>query len=142
MHPENVAVVERPGMGRGVVASRPIEAGEQVLEFRGSVVRARGAHTLQIGAEEHLEVAEPGRFVNHSCDPNCGITRGRLLVARRPIEEGEEITFDYAMTESEMEPLACGCGAPDCRGTVSGYADLSKQKRREYQGFISDHLLG
>ena len=44
---------------------------------------------------------DPADFVNHSCDPNCGIVGAVLLVARRAIEAGEEICFDYAMTDSD-----------------------------------------
>lgn len=138
---EPVDVVERSGMGRGVVASRIIETGEAVLTFQGVEVAIRGSHTLQIGKGVHLEVEPPGRFVNHSCEPNCGIRDRRILVARRRIEKGEEITFDYAMTEEVMEPLACGCGAPECRGTITGFGGLPEDRRKAYRGFVSDYLL-
>jgi hypothetical protein len=43
-----------------------------------------------------------GRFINHSCDPNCEtqkwVVRGELaigLFALRDIAAGEELTFDY-----------------------------------------------
>jgi len=43
--------------------------------------------------------AEAGDLVNHSCDPNCGLVGAVLVVAMRDIEPGEEITFDYAMSD-------------------------------------------
>jgi SET domain-containing protein len=43
-----------------------------------------------------------GRFINHSCDPNCDtekwIIKGELaigLFAKKDIAAGEELTFDY-----------------------------------------------
>ena len=43
-----------------------------------------------------------GRFINHSCEPNCEtqkwVVRGELaigLFALRDISAGEELTFDY-----------------------------------------------
>jgi uncharacterized protein len=45
-------------------------------------------------------VESQGDWVNHSCEPNAGI-RGQIsLVAMRNIAPGEEVTFDYAMTDS------------------------------------------
>ena len=48
--------------------------------------------------------------VNHSCDPNCGIkvneTGAHDFVARKDIEVGEEITFDYAMRKLWHRPLS------------------------------------
>lgn len=138
---ETVRVADRPGMGRGVVASRPIAVGERVLTFHGAEVDRRGSHTLQVGKNAHLEVEPPGRFVNHSCDPSCGIRDRTTLVARRRIEKGEEITFDYAMTEEEMTPFRCGCGSVVCRGTVTGFLDLPAERHDSYRGLISDYLL-
>ena len=42
-------------------------------------------------------------YVNHSCEPNCGIKedQGRVvLFALKPIGNGDEITFDDATTQA------------------------------------------
>ena len=65
-------------------------------------------------------------FMNHSCDPNCwfSVANSSIMVARRDIEPGEEITFDYGLQESANFPwfddgaFACGCGAKRCRGRL------------------------
>jgi len=36
-----------------------------------------------------------GRFINHSDDPNTDDKNGRVTMARRDIQPGEEITSDY-----------------------------------------------
>ena len=46
-----------------------------------------------IGA--HLLSGDDDRFINHSDVPNCR-DQGDTIVALRDIEEGEEITLDYA----------------------------------------------
>ena len=49
--------------------------------------------------------------MNHSCDPNCGIVGAVLLVAMRDIEPGDEICFDYAMTDTDdYDEFECTCG--------------------------------
>jgi len=62
------------------------------------------------------------------------------LVARRMIGPGEEITYDYATSESSptFRIDACNCGTALCRGTVthSDYLDLP-----ELQARYGDHVL-
>ena len=57
---------------------------------------------------------------NHSCNPNTEY-RGLDVYATRPIAPGEELTLDYAtMMDDTLEPFACQCGDPACRGTIRG----------------------
>eukprot|EP00644_Phytophthora_capsici_P012496 jgi/Phyca11/552207/estExt2_Genewise1Plus.C_PHYCAscaffold_460340 len=65
------------------------------------------------------------RFFNHSCAPNLEVAAVRVdsfvprlaLFARRRIEKGEELTFDYGEGASEQrEGHKCSCGALQCRG--------------------------
>jgi D-alanine-D-alanine ligase len=57
---------------------------------------------------------------NHSCDPNTTY-EGLNLIALRPIRQGDEITLDYTTYLNEaMEPFECHCGAPNCRGWITG----------------------
>ena len=66
-------------------------------------------HCFQIEVDAHLgpmydnyevDYNKNGIFsVNHSCEPNCGIRNACGLVALRDIKDGEEITYDYCMTD-------------------------------------------
>lgn len=82
------------------------------------------------------------RFANHSCDPNTKVMRvlvscsclssfiayhclqgsdslpHQMLYARRPIEAGEEITFDYSHSWSDYNPR-CFCGTDACTGHLA-----------------------
>ena len=80
--------------------------------------------------------------VNHSCDPSCGFSGQIVLVARRDIAAGEEITYDYVMTDVgdldvEVEPIHCACGSSLCRKLVTGEDWRSSELRKRYRGYLS-----
>jgi len=81
-------------------------------------------------------------YINHSCDPNCGCPGDyRRLVAIRDIEEGEEITYDYAMTEKEPDwSMKCKCGEPDCRKTITGNDWKIESLQNKYKGYFIDYI--
>lgn len=63
----------------------------------------------------------PARCLNHSCSPNCDAERmdGRIwIVARRRIQAGEEITFNYGYDLENYREYPCRCGTPDCVGFI------------------------
>ncbi|KAF8026567.1 hypothetical protein BT93_F3148 [Corymbia citriodora subsp. variegata] len=69
-----------------------------------------------------------GRFINHSCDPNCRtekwMVNGEIcigLFAIRDIKKGEEVTFDYNYVRVfGAAAKKCVCGSPQCRGYIGG----------------------
>jgi len=78
-------------------------------------------YTVQIGRDRHTEVGKLSAL-NHSCDPNVILDTEHLqMVARRDIEQGEELSFFYPATEWEMDaPFICLCGAANCIHVVAG----------------------
>jgi uncharacterized protein len=57
------------------------------------------------------------RFINHSCDPNCevDIWNKRIFVfAKRDIQPGEELTYDYGAEYFEMYFRLDGCRCAHC----------------------------
>ena len=134
-----------PGKGRGVFAGRAFLAGERLLSIEGEPASRRGPHTIQVGWGAHIKPTEPFLFTNHSCDPNAGIradVAGRAgLYARRVIQAGEEITWDYAMSEAELAAMPCSCGASACRGVIEGGWDgLSEERRAAYRDWLMPYL--
>ena len=84
---------------------------------------------------------EPGDMVNHSCDPNCGLTGQIVVVALRPIEVGVQLTFDYAMCDGYPEVLFdCECGSTSCRGQVTGDDWRIPELQSRYCGYFSPYL--
>lgn len=127
-------------VGRGLFAGETIRAGTPILQFTGegltlAQVRAKGAaaaNSLQVGVNEYVDLEEPGRLVNHSCDPNAVIKVDLELVALRDIARGEEIRFDYSTTISDGWTMECRCGAPQCRGLVTAFQLLPEGLRQRY----------
>ena len=75
-------------------------------------------------------------FINHSCDPNCGIELTRLgykLVALHGINKGDEITYDYSTYMfDDTDSFRCMCGTSNCRKIIKGFNSLSKNKKDFY----------
>jgi hypothetical protein len=129
-------------IGKGIYANKNFLREERVLTFQGIRTSEKTHHTLQIGLKQYLLVYEPWRYVNHSCDPNCGIKDLNNLVAMRTINNGEEITFDYAMAELDKLTFEdCLCGSQNCRGKITGFRGLPDDLKKKYNGFISSYLL-
>jgi hypothetical protein len=139
--------------GTGVFATEHIEANTTVAAFGGLVVdgaelRALGDgvchHALQIDDDlflASLPPFDPADFVNHSCDPNCGIVGSILLVTRRPVEADEELCFDYAMTDADdYDEFTCACDTAPCRGVVRGTDWKRPDLQARYAGWFSSYL--
>jgi hypothetical protein len=153
----NLAPVEvgQSAHGCGLFATRAFVPGQPILLLTGPVLRhadllTRGidrAYALQVGADEYLDTMPPGRFANHSCDPNAGIMNDRMLIALRSIEPAEEIRFDYSTTmTSDHWTMECRCGQPICRRVILDFHHLPPITQNRYlqlgivQRFIVDEV--
>jgi D-alanine-D-alanine ligase-like ATP-grasp enzyme len=68
---------------------------------------------------------------NHSCSPNTAYN-GLNVIATRNILKDEELTLDYAsFLDENMEPFNCQCGAPNCRGLITGIENNSVTERED-----------
>lgn len=86
-------------------------------------------------------------YMNHSCDPNLWLEDEVTLVAKRDIQPGEELTFDYAtcITESLNKydhelPFECHCGSPLCRKIITDQDWKRKDLQSRYKGHFSPHI--
>ena len=104
------------------------------ISRRSKVIRGTGEETR---VRDSRGIA---RYLNHSCDPNCGIVESFSLVTMNPIAEGEELTWDYDMTENSDWAMRCRCGSASCRRLVMGYRYLTLERRKLYEGFVSEYL--
>jgi SET domain-containing protein len=163
---EDKFYVSETDVGRGIFANEKIKKGEHILEFIGPIVTDQQAmdldmerfgrrigNALQIGHDKYIYIEEPGRLVNHSCDPNSGIKNDTTLVAIRDITKDEEIRFDYSTTMDEDYPgidnwtMECSCGAANCRKIVKDFKHIPKKTRDRYlklgvvQKFIAEQYI-
>lgn len=131
--------------GRGVFATTVIKRGKSIIEYKGkrsswddAMERPDSdpddpAHTFLFEIDDGRVIdarirGNAARWINHSCQPNC-ITqeteKGRVYIeAKRKIQPGEELTYDYRLTidgkltKKERAQYVCRCGTPRCRGTL------------------------
>ncbi|WP_045835396.1 SET domain-containing protein [Hyphomicrobium sp. 99] len=136
-------VVAREAIAKGeliVVWSGTLISGEELNEMPQTVRR----YSLQVEENQYLvslSDCEPPDYVNHSCEPNSGLSGQITLVAMRDIQPGEEITYDYAMSDgSPYDEFACSCGSSQCRGHVSGEDWMRSDLWRRYAGYFSPYL--
>ena len=137
----------------GVRARTAVEKGELLVVFGGRVgtraeldafTKERQRHALQLDENQFFlppEVLDAGDFVNHSCDPNAVLFGPVALLARRRIQAGEPICYDYATSDGcDYDEFDCHCGASDCRGRVTA-SDWSRPDLQErYAGHFSPYL--
>ena len=151
MDNNKVTVRKTKKYGQGVFAKKKIFKGELIAAYDGPIFTGDYdywtddlyLHTIQIGPNTWRDSNGIARLINHSCDPNCGIKRLTHIVAMRDIEKGEEITWDYEMTEKHPYwSMRCRCGSKICRKRIGNYENMPKEVRKRYKGFISGWLLG
>jgi uncharacterized protein len=120
--------------GRGLMARRQIRAGDTVAILGGSIVSdaevrdriASGGRydgiALDVDRNLVIEPVDwPGRYGNHSCEPNLWMSGPVTVVAARDIEPGEELTIDYALhTLDPSWRMSCSCHSSSCRGRITG----------------------
>lgn len=148
-----VRTVDEKG-GGGVFACQPISAGEHLITWGGEIIDwavlqqlppdVQSRKTVQIEENQYLLTvgeADPGDYVNHSCNPNAGLKDCNVLVALRNIAPGEEVCIDYAMCDgTPYDEFACACGAPNCRGHVTGDDWRRPELVVRYAGYFSPYL--
>lgn len=153
LHDRDRVEVHSTVVGSGVFSRRAIARGERIFATWGVPIDHQTEHSVQIGWGRHLEPRYPVRLINHSCEPNAGVRTNEAGLpdfhALRDIAPGEQITFDYAMTEYTHDPredaslefsMTCLCGTPGCRGKLGYYSELPPERRLAYAGFVSDYL--
>jgi hypothetical protein len=139
--------------GKAVFARELIEPGELVAVWSGRLVSADELddlpedirhHTAQV--EEGLYLAsltanEPPDYINHSCEPNCGLDGQIAIVAMQTIRPGDEVAIDYAMCDgSPYDEFECACGSSQCRGRVTGNDWRDPVLWKRYAGHFSPYL--
>lgn len=132
-------VLERPAIEvrdkdgfKGVYARQAIPKDSVIFTLRGSILTRPSKYTIELGSKQHLNVPPHRKanneldycwqYLNHCCEPNGYINISeRSFRALRDITPGEQITFNYLTTESEMAvPFNCTCRSPNCFGYIRG----------------------
>jgi uncharacterized protein len=148
----SVIDVEEGRLGKKVISLAHIPAGTAVVRFSGKMMdfeetrerKNTESFALQVGPRKYVYLDPPYCYFNHSCEPNCGVTPDLYLVTLRPVEEEEELTYDYSTTMLEKSwTMPCKCGKPSCRGLVADFDTLPAELRGYYQskGVVQEFIL-
>lgn len=137
----------------GIFAREPLYQGDLVAIWTGTIVTEEELERVPpelrpyvVQVEEELYLLseppiEPADYVNHSCQPNAGMSGQIAVVAMRDIDAGEEVCIDYAMCDgSPYDEFECGCGTPSCRGLVTGNDWMMAELHERYAGYFSPYI--
>ena len=136
---ENFNLGELVAVWGGVIyTAAEIEAlGEQFPHFRTHPFEVTAGFFM--GSTSLTAIDDAERF-NHSCSPTVGVKGQILVLTRRAVTAGEELTFDYDTTDLSPHPFQCRCGAEACRQTIDGSAWQAKDFRQRNEGWFSWYI--
>ena len=137
---------------QGLFAARPFQPGQMVMPLMGERFRLAEIADFTIPVEVEMgEFLGPSGlqddFVNHSCDPSCGVyleRSGVWLRAAKHIQPHEEITFDYSTTMvTDPTNFKCQCGFATCRHRVQRFHELPANVRGDYieRGMVPQYVI-
>ncbi|XP_004502541.1 histone-lysine N-methyltransferase ASHH2 isoform X2 [Cicer arietinum] len=132
--------------GYGLKALERVAEGQFIIEYVGEVLDVhayearqreyalkghRHFYFMTLNGSEVIDASAKGnlgRFINHSCDPNCRtekwMVNGEIcigLFALRNIKQDEELTFDYNYVRVfGAAAKKCYCGSLHCQGYIGG----------------------
>jgi hypothetical protein len=139
--------------GLGMFAQENIDKGEIVFIKGGHIVKRSALYSSEqidsylpidddffIGAKCREEEERIKLFINHACDPNCGMRGEITFIALRVILSGEELTCDYAMIDNEAYQFECHCSSPNCRRIITGFDWRMRELQVKYSGYFARYL--
>ena len=150
---KKVHIDTSPINGIGMFAKQSIKKGEVVFIKGGHILTKDQLFSsgvinsyMPIDDEYYIAARTPEEektvklYNNHSCDPNCGLRGEITFVAIRDIEEGEELTCDYAFIDNEDYEFECRCGAANCRKRVTGRDWMIPDLQKRYGDYFAAYL--
>lgn len=149
-------------IGIGSFVTEDVAKGEILIVQGGRIVsestldepayEAYAYHCFQVERDAYICPVElergcaDGVFnVNHSCEPTGGFRGQITLVSMRDLKAGEQVTFDYAMTDVGSEDegwkdMDCKCESQSCRKKVGGSDWKIPELQDRYKGYFSPYV--
>ena len=119
--------VGRSRTGLGGFATRDIKKKELIDRYRGPIIDNKTAderdnrYMFEVNSRWTIDGSNRrnlARYFNHSCRPNAeSDVKGHkvIIVARKAIQPGEEITYDYGKDYFDIFLKPIGCKCDKCR---------------------------
>ena len=129
--------------GKGLFATENIRSGSIITYVSGSVMKFEEAaslgekesYPLQVGLFEYIWPNQHTiwQYINHCCEPNCGVTENFEIIAIRNIKNGEELFYDYSTTMLEKHwTMKCLCNTQSCRHIITDFDTLLPETQQYY----------
>jgi uncharacterized protein len=139
---ENAIIeIRQSRFGKGLFAKKDIAPETIVCKVTGKelnfqqtlLLAEKESHSLQIDFDKYILCDPPFLYSNHSCNPNCGVTRNLELFALKKLNKGEELCWDYSTSMLERHwTMKCFCGEKNCRHVVTDFDLLPKNLQNKY----------
>ncbi len=142
--------------GKGLFAKKSIIKGKIVVIRAGHIMTKKELYEhkgvvrdsdLQISDNLYLaplsqkEFNNIMTFVNHSCNPNLGLSGNIIFIAMQNIEAGQELLLDYAMFDNNDDKFVCTCKSANCRKIITSRDWKKKDLQNKYGNYFSSYLL-
>lgn len=117
--------VKRSRVGLGLFATNPYKKGDLIIEYTGETITEAeanlrgGKYLFQLNKNYTIDGKarkNVSRYINHSCRPNAYPELNEAetkvhIYAKKRIEPGDEITYNYGKDyfERVIKPLGCKC---------------------------------
>ncbi|KAG5519789.1 hypothetical protein PMAC_000062 [Pneumocystis sp. 'macacae'] len=150
----DIDVIKTKKKGYGIRANSDMESGQFIYEYVGEVIDEKKFrkrmkiyanedikhfYFMMLQRGEYIDATRKGglgRFLNHSCSPNCYVdkwvvgTKLRMgIFCKRNILKGEELTFDYNVDRYGTTAQPCYCEEPGCIGIIGGKTQTELDSR-------------
>lgn len=145
---EGLDIAKMDTKGYGLITTKPLLKGSFICEYAGEILTKSEAMrrdqseksmnyilclneiSSELDGSKTQTFIDPsrmgniGRYLNHSCNPNCEILSIRTdsiipkiaIFAMRDVDEGEELTFSYGTVDKDStNKKLCQCGAGNCQ---------------------------
>src|SRR6195256_6516877 len=121
--------IGRSRTGLGLFATKPIKKGAKIVRYFGPLLDSRNKKHDGIENKYLFELngrwtidgsvrKNVARYINHACRPNAesdvsARKRKVVICAKKNIEPGEEINYDYGTDyfKAYLKPIGCKCDA-------------------------------
>jgi uncharacterized protein len=140
---ESLMTVRRSRFGNGLFALQDIPKEQILFRITGRPIHyyealslgEKESYPIQVSPDRYILTDFPFYFINHSCDPNSGVSENLEVVTLRNIKKDEEFSWDYSTSMLERHwTMICECGSPSCRKVITDFDQLPVQIQKKYLG--------
>lgn len=150
---DKIEIRESNTHNKGLFAKEMIKKGEIVFIKGGHILKKdkifssgiiNSYHPIDdeyyLGATNALEEEGVKLYINHSCNPNCGIRGEITFIALMDVNIDMELTIDYAFLDNEEYLFKCTCMENNCRKVVTGKDWKIKEIQHKYLQYFATYL--